>query len=163
VVGVGDAEVGLVETFAQYLGAEPAIGLELAQVVEEAAQGGVGRGAGAIHGGLSGECGAIFGFGQGAAVEAPGGAHDLDGHHFLDGADGVEVFPKGFGELGVFGGLFGPDAVLGREEAELEVIAGGAGLYPREFWGRRNERRSSDWLRFARRMPWWGISFSAPE
>jgi hypothetical protein len=44
-VGVGDAEVGLVETFAQDLGTEPAIGLELAQVVEEAAQGRMSRGA----------------------------------------------------------------------------------------------------------------------
>ena len=59
-MGVGDADLGLVETFAQDLGAEPAIGLELAQVVEEAAQGGVGRGAGAIHGGLGGGGGALY-------------------------------------------------------------------------------------------------------
>jgi hypothetical protein len=60
-----------------------------------------------------------------------GGTHDLDGQHLLDGSDGVEIFPKSFGKFGVFGGFFGPDTVLGGEEAELEVIAGGAGL---TFW-----------------------------
>ena len=136
-MSVGDAEVGLVETFAQDLGAEPAIGLELAQVVEEATHGGVSRGAGAIDGGLGGGGIAVFGFGYSAAVEAPGGAHDLDGKQFLDGADGVEVFPKGFGKPGIFLGLFGPDAVLGGEEAELEVIARGTGL---TFGGDRTGR-----------------------
>jgi hypothetical protein len=97
-----------------------------------------------------------FGFDDGAGVERPGGAHDLDGQHLLDGSDGVEIFPKSFGEFGVFGGFFGPDTVLGGEEAELEVIAGGAGL---TFW---SFGAAGQWLRFARRRPW-GISFSAPE
>ena len=39
-MGVGDADVVLIKTVAQDFGAEPAIGLELAQVVEEPAQGG---------------------------------------------------------------------------------------------------------------------------
>jgi len=76
--------VRIVEIVAQDLGAEPAIGLEGPQVVEEAAQGGVSGGAGAINGGLSGGRGAIFGFGDGTAVEAPGGADGLDGEQFLD-------------------------------------------------------------------------------
>ena len=84
------------------------------------------RGAAAI-GGLGGRVDAVFGFGYGAAMEAPGGAHDFDSQHFFDGADGVQVLPKSFGELGVFGGLFGPDTVLSGEEAELKVISGGAG------------------------------------
>ena len=55
-------------------------------------------------------------------------AHNLDGQQFLDGANGVEVFPKSFGDFRILLGFFGPDVVLGGEEAELEVIAGGTGL-----------------------------------
>jgi len=127
-VGVGNADVFFVETVAEDFGAEPAIGLELAQIVEQATQGVMGRSAGAIDGGLGSRVGAVFGFGKGAAVEAPGGADDFDSEHFLNRADGVEILPKGFGEFGVLGGFFGPDTVLGGEEAELEVVAGGAAL-----------------------------------
>ena len=77
-------------------GPEPAIGLKLAQIVEQTAQGVVGRRAGAIDVGLGGEIGAVFSFGYHAAVKAPGDAHDFDGQHFFDSADRVEVFPKGF-------------------------------------------------------------------
>jgi len=136
-LGVGDTQVRIVEIVTQDLGAEPAIGLERAQVIEEAVHGGVSGGAGAIDGGLGGGRGAIFGFGDGAAVEAPGGAHDLDGQQFLDGADGAEVFPKSFGEVVVFADFFGPDTVLSGEEAELEVIARGTGL---TFGGDRTGR-----------------------
>ena len=160
---VGNADVLCIETVAQDFGAEPAIGLELAQAVEKPAQGGVSRGAGAIDGGLGGGVGVVLGFGNGAAAEAPGGAHDLDGQQLLDGADGVEVFPKGFGDLGIFGGFVGPDAVLGGEEAELEVIAGGAGL----TFGARGAARQCGveaiGFELRGRRHGWGISFSAPE
>ena len=81
----GDADVS----------AKPAIGLELAEVVEQVAEGVVGRSAGAIPRGLGGGGSAILGFGEGATVEPPGGADDFDGLNLLDGAARVQVLPKG--------------------------------------------------------------------
>src|SRR5262249_30675637 len=122
----------------------------------------MGRGPRAIDGALGSGIGAIFGLGDGAAMETPGDADDFDSEHLLNRADRVEVFPKSFGEFAVFGGFFGPDTVLGGEEAELEVVARRAGLTRRSFGTARTMRRLSDWLRIARQMPW-QISFSAPE
>jgi hypothetical protein len=100
----------------------------VAQVVEQAALGAMRRSPGAIDRSLGGRVDAASGFGCGAAVEAPGGTHHFESQRLFDGADGVQVLPKSFGGLGVFGGLFGPDTVLGGEEAELKVISGGADL-----------------------------------
>jgi hypothetical protein len=98
-VHVGDAYMSLIEPVTQNRGAKPAIRLELAQVIEQAAQGVMRRSPGAIDRGLGGRVGA--GFGYGVAVEAPGGAHNFNSQQLLDGADGVQFLPKSFGELGV--------------------------------------------------------------
>jgi hypothetical protein len=122
-VGVGDAQLGAVHIGIQNLGPEPAIGLKLPEVMEEAAQGGVGRGASPVDGGLSGWRVAVQGFGAGTALEAPYRAYDLDRQHFFDRSARAEFFPESLGEFGVFWSLFRLYAILDREEAELEVIA----------------------------------------
>ena len=58
-VPIGHADVSLVETFAEDFGAKPAIGLQLAQVAEQAAEGVVGRGAGTIDGAAQVICGCV--------------------------------------------------------------------------------------------------------
>jgi hypothetical protein len=123
-VGIGDAQLGAVHIGIQDLGPEPAIGLKLPEVLEEAAQGGVGRGASAIDGGLSGRRVAVLGFGGGTALKAPCRAHNLYRQHFFDWSARAEFFPESLGEFGVFRSLFRLYAILDGEEAELEVIVG---------------------------------------
>ena len=79
---VGYSDVLFIKTLAEDFSAEPAIGLELAQVVEQTAQGVMGRGAGSIHGSLSGNRIAIFRLYNYTAMKSPGGADDFDGQHF---------------------------------------------------------------------------------
>src|SRR5215475_10164674 len=100
----------------------------------------MGRGAGSIHGSLSGNRIAIFRLYNYTAMKSPDGADDFHGQHLLDCADGVEVLPKGLGELRVFGGLIGPDTVLRREEAELQMVAGGARFSRATGWTGRQTR-----------------------
>jgi hypothetical protein len=97
--------------------------LELAQIVDKAAQGGMGRCASAIDGGLRSGRVAILGFGGSATVEAPSHARYLHSQHFFDRASGAEFFPESFGEPGMFVSFFRLDTILSGEEAELEVIA----------------------------------------
>ena len=98
-VPIGHADVSLVETFAEDFGAKPAIGLQLAQVAEQAAEGVVGRGAGTIDRGLSGGIVAICGFGDSRAMEAPGVAHDSRGEHFFYRPTGLRSFQKALESL----------------------------------------------------------------
>jgi hypothetical protein len=121
-VGVGDTDVLFIKTLPHDFGTEPAVGLKLAQVSEQSPQRVVVRGAGAIHGGLCGNRIASFRFYNYTAMETPGRAHYFYGQHLLDGADGIEVFPKCFRKPGVFLAFFRPDTVLSGERAELEMI-----------------------------------------
>jgi hypothetical protein len=82
--------------------------------------------AGFVFGGL--EAGDYFAqsfFGHGTATETPGVADEFSGGDFLDGVGGGEGGPKSGAEVFVFFFLFGLDAVVGGEEAEFGVVAGG--------------------------------------
>ena len=115
----------------------------------------LGGGAGAVDGGLGGEVGGVdhgvgggvvgtagfvlggleagddfaegF-FGHGAAAETPGVADEFGGGDFFDGVGGGEGGPESGTEVFVVFLFFGLDAVVGGEEAEFGVIAGGFGF-----------------------------------
>jgi hypothetical protein len=91
--------------------------------------------AGLVLGGL--EAGDYFAecfFGHGAAAETPCVADEFGGGDFFDGVAGSEGGPEPGTEVFVVFLLFGLDAVIGGEEAEFGVIAGGFGFAFFGFW-----------------------------
>jgi hypothetical protein len=88
-VGVGDAVVSLIESIARLRRGSQRSDWNWRRSLSKRRQGVVGGGAGAVHGYLGRRIDAIFSFGKDAAVEVPGGAHDFDGQHLLDRAEGV--------------------------------------------------------------------------